>query len=130
MFVIRVLELNLHEIQAHYDNLELEMFTEKLQMFMYFVLSKEHKVSWLKQWKESRILKEAKKLPKIGIFKLSIRQMVAQGNILVLGKTSNFLVWLSIFNVLSNFCLFFDFCSLKLRHSSCILPQSLASSSQ
>jgi hypothetical protein len=43
---------------------------------------------------------------KIGFFRCPIRQMVAQGKILVLGKTLDFLTWLSIFNVLSTFYLF------------------------
>ncbi len=55
----------LHEIQAHFDNnLELGMFTKKIKMFMYSSMSKEEKVVWLKQWNESRVLKEANKFPK------------------------------------------------------------------
>jgi len=56
----------LHEIQAHYDNLEPEMFIENFQMPMYSSVSKEEKVTWLKQWNESRVLREANKFPKHG----------------------------------------------------------------
>ncbi len=52
------------EIQAHYDNNpKLEMLIEKIQMLMYSTISKEYKVSWLKQWNESKVLKESKKFP-------------------------------------------------------------------
>ncbi len=55
----------LEEIQAHYDNnSKLKMFTKKLQMFVYSSMSKEQKVPWLRQWNESKVLKEAKKFPK------------------------------------------------------------------
>jgi hypothetical protein len=55
----------LQKIQAHYDNnLEPKMLIEKLHMFMYSSVSKEHKVFSLKQWNESKVLREAKKFPK------------------------------------------------------------------
>jgi hypothetical protein len=71
-------------------------------------------------------------VPKTWFLGCSIQQMVAQGNILVPGKTSNFLECFSIFLYVVHFLLVltaFDFCSLKLKHSSCTLPQSLTSSS-
>jgi hypothetical protein len=94
----------LQEIQAHYDNNpKLEMLIEKLQMLMYSFMNKEYKVFWLRQWNEFGMLKG---VPKTWFLGRSIRQMVAQGNILVTSKISNFLAWLSIFNMLSTFCLF------------------------
>jgi hypothetical protein len=33
-------------------------------MFVYSSMSKEQKVPWLRQWNESKVLKEAKKFPK------------------------------------------------------------------
>jgi hypothetical protein len=55
----------LQEIQAHYDNnLEPKMLIEKLQMLVYSFVSKEHKVSWLQQWNEYKVFREAKKFPK------------------------------------------------------------------
>jgi hypothetical protein len=56
------------------------------------------------QWNEYG--EGSQETPKIRFFGHPIQQMVAQGNILVLGKTSNFLEWLSIFNMMSTFCLF------------------------
>ncbi len=44
---------HLQEIQAHYDNNpEPKMLTEKIQMLMYSIMSKEQKNSWLKKWNE------------------------------------------------------------------------------
>jgi hypothetical protein len=42
------------------------MFTEKLQMLVYSYVNKETKNSWLRQWNEFGVLKEAKKFPKQG----------------------------------------------------------------
>jgi len=61
-------------------------------MFEYSSISKEHKVDWLKQWNEFGVLREAKKIPKAGLLRCSIRQMVAQGTILAPSYTSKFLV--------------------------------------
>jgi hypothetical protein len=35
-------------------------------MLMYFSMSEEKKVSWLRQWNEFGILREAKNFPKLG----------------------------------------------------------------
>jgi hypothetical protein len=51
--------------------------------------------------------KGSQEVPKIRFLECLIWQMVAQGNILVLGKTSYFFAWLSIFNVLSIFYMIF-----------------------
>ncbi len=50
------------EIQVHYDmNLEPKMFMKKLQMLTYSCVTPQQKLSWLKTWNESNVLKEAKK---------------------------------------------------------------------
>ncbi len=55
------------EIQVHYDmNSEPKMFTKKLQMLAYSCVTPQYKLSWLKTWNESNVLKEANKFPKQG----------------------------------------------------------------
>jgi hypothetical protein len=46
--------------------LELDMFTEKLQMLVYSSMNKEKNVYWLRQWNEYGVLKETKKFPEHG----------------------------------------------------------------
>jgi hypothetical protein len=40
------------------------MFTKKLQILVYSCVSLDQKLTWLKQWNESNVLKEVKKFPK------------------------------------------------------------------
>jgi hypothetical protein len=47
-------------------NLELEMFTKKLQMLTFAHVMNEQKVSWLKFLIQSNVLREASKFPKHG----------------------------------------------------------------
>jgi hypothetical protein len=55
----------LKEIHVHYDmNSERKILIEKLQMLTYSFVSTKQKLSWLKMWNESVILREANKIPK------------------------------------------------------------------
>ncbi len=57
----------LKEIQVHYDmNFKLEMLIEKLQMLAYARVFLEQKLTWLKQWNESSVIRKAKKFPTFG----------------------------------------------------------------
>jgi hypothetical protein len=62
------------------------MLIEKLHMLVYYSVSKEHKVSWLKQWNEFRVMKEAKKFPKHGFSNIQFDKWLHKGNILVPSK--------------------------------------------
>jgi hypothetical protein len=69
----------LREIQVHHDmNLELELLTKKFYMLIYSCLLVKQKLSWLKMWNEYDVLK----ISQAQVFKLIIRQMVTQGNLL------------------------------------------------
>ncbi len=72
---------------------------------MYSSMNKEQNVFLVEAMEWVWNSKESQKVPKIRFFGHSIWQMVAQGNIFVIGKTLNFLACLSIFNMLSTFCL-------------------------
>jgi hypothetical protein len=62
-------------------------------------MSKEQKVVWLRQWNEFRVLKGAKKFPKQGFSNIQFDKWLHKA-------TFWYQVRLSIFNVLSIFCLF------------------------
>jgi len=56
----------LQQLQVYYNmNPDAEMMTEKLQLLMSSQVSNKQKVSLLKQWNQSPILKEVKKFPKV-----------------------------------------------------------------
>jgi hypothetical protein len=55
----------LKEIQVDYDmKSKPKMFMKKLQVLAYCFVTPQQKLSWLKWWNESNVLREAKKFPK------------------------------------------------------------------
>ncbi len=56
----------LQQVWVHYNmNPNPKMMIEKLQLLVSLQVNNEQKVSWLKQWNQSSVLKEAQKFPKV-----------------------------------------------------------------
>jgi hypothetical protein len=65
------------QVQVHYNmNPDAKMMIEKLQLLVYSQVSNEQKVSWLKEWNQSPILKEVQKFPKV--------RLLNEGNLVII----------------------------------------------